>query len=153
MEPVRARRYEKVFMEVFINLESRVLVPEEVDIDAPVAAMPSRIPVAGMAVTGMPGVAAAIHLMRVVTSAAVAVPAPPATVSTSTVAVSTSTVTVPATTIAGALPEIAVAAVVVRRIVMRTVAVPAIVLGVGQRAEGEDECGNTEEEFFHNGRL
>ena len=46
----------------------------------------------------------------------------------------------PATAIAMALPEVAVAAVAVRRIVVGTIAVAAMMLSLGERAEGEDEC-------------
>ena len=87
--------------------------------------MPFRIPVAGMTVSGMPGVATAIDLMRVVASA---IDVPP------------STEAMPATAIAMALHEVAVAAVAVRRIVVGTIAVVAVMLGLGERAEGEDEC-------------
>ena len=87
--------------------------------------MPFRIPVAGMTVSGMPGVATAIDLMRVVASA---IDAPP------------SNEAMLATAIAMALPEVAVAAVAVRRIVVGTIAVAAVMLSLGERAEGEDEC-------------
>ena len=80
---------------------------------------------ARVAVRGMPGVATAIDLMRVVASA---IDVPP------------STQAMPATAIAMALPEVAVAAVAVRRIVVGTIAVAAVMLSLGERADGEDEC-------------
>ena len=67
----------------------------------------------------------AIDLMRVVASA---MDVPP------------STEAMLATVIAVALPEVAVAAVAVRRIVVGTIAVAAVMLSLGERAEGEDEC-------------
>ena len=88
--------------------------------------MPSRIPVAGVAVRGMPGVAVAIDLMRVVAAVTVTV----------TMTVATETVT--AAVEAGVMPEIAVTAVAVRRIVMRTVAVIIVMLSLGERAKGEE---------------
>ena len=122
MEPVSARQEE----EVFIRCESRVLASEQiekVDINAAVAVVPFRIAVTGVVVIGMPGVAAVIYLVRVVATAPVAVPA----------------------SIAVSLPEIAVTAVTVRRVVMGTAPVPFVRLGIGQRAQGEDYRRNGEE--------
>ena len=67
----------------------------------------------------------AIDLMRVVASA---IDVPP------------STEVMLATAIAVALPEVAVASVAVRRIVVGTIAVAVVMLSLGERAEGEDEC-------------
>ena len=94
--------------------------------------MPSRIPVAGVAVRGMPGVAVAIDLMRVVAAVTVTV-----TMTVATGAMPAS-VAVAASAEPGIMSEIPVAAVAVRRIVMRTVAVIIVMLGFGERAKGEE---------------
>ena len=122
MEPVSARQEE----EVFIRCESRVLASkqiEKVDINAALAVVPFRIAVTGVVVRGMPGVAAVIYLVRVVATAPVAV--------TASIAVS--------------LPEIAVTAVTVRRVVMGTAPVPIVRLGIAHRAKREEYRRNGEE--------
>ena len=101
---------------------------EEVDVDPAVAVMPSRIPAAGVTVRGMSGVAVAVNRVRVVATVSV-------TAATGTMPAS---VSVAASAEPGIMPEIAVTAVAVRRIVMRTVAVIIVMLSLGERAKGEE---------------
>ena len=101
---------------------------EEVDVDAAVAVMPSRIPVAGVTVRGTPGVAVAVNRVRVVATVSL-------TAATGTMPAS---VAVAASAEPGIMSEIPVAAVAVRRIVMRTVAVIIVMLSLGERAKGEE---------------
>ena len=87
------------------------------------AVVPFRIAVTGVVVRGMPGVATVIYLVRIVATVSIAVPA----------------------SMAGSLPEIAVTAVTVRRVVMGTVPVLFVRLGIGQWAKREDDGRNGED--------
>ena len=101
---------------------------KHVQINAAVAMVPSRISAAGVTVRGMSGVAVAVNRVRVVATVSL-------TVATGTMPAS---VAVVASAEPGIMSEIPVAAVAVRRIVMRTVAVIIVMLSLGERAKGEE---------------